>query len=68
VTAETAETPRRTRKEGIMIVLGVVLLVLGVLLKVGILWTLGIIGIVVGAILALFGAVGRPVGGRAYWW
>jgi hypothetical protein len=51
-----------------MIVLGVVLLVLGVLLKVGILWTLGIIGIVVGAILALFGAVGRPVGGRAYWW
>jgi hypothetical protein len=51
-----------------MIVLGVVLLIIGVLAHIGILWTLGIIAIVVGAVLALLGAVGRPVGGRAYWY
>ena len=50
-----------------MIVLGIVLLVLGYLLGIGILVTLGIIVLVIGVILWILGAVGRPVGGRRYW-
>jgi hypothetical protein len=51
-----------------MIVLGAILLILGFVLKVQILWTIGIILLVVGAVLWLLGAVGRPVGGRRYWY
>ena len=51
-----------------MIVLGLVLLVVGYVFNIGILWTLGIILLVVGAILWLLGAVGRPVAGRRYWY
>ena len=51
-----------------MIVLGVVLLVIGFLTHVSIIWTLGIIAVVVGAVLALLGSAGRPVGGRRYYW
>ncbi|MBF5001503.1 DUF6131 family protein [Nocardia aobensis] len=51
-----------------MITLGVVLLVLGFLLGIPILWTLGIIALVVGAALALLGALGRPVAGRAHYY
>ncbi len=51
-----------------MIVLGVILLVLGFLFGIPILWTLGIIALVIGAILALLGAVGRGVGGRAHYY
>jgi hypothetical protein len=51
-----------------VIVLGIVLLVLGFLLKVAVLWTIGIIVLVVGAVLALAGATGRAIGGRRYWY
>lgn len=51
-----------------MIVLGVVLLIIGFLTGVPIIWTLGIIAVVIGAILALLGMAGRPVGGRRYYW
>ena len=51
-----------------MIVLGIVLLLLGFLLNVSILWTLGIILLVVGAVLYLLGSLGRPVGGRRWYW
>ncbi|HJT93884.1 MAG TPA: hypothetical protein VJ777_18465 [Mycobacterium sp.] len=51
-----------------MIVLGLVLLVVGYVFNIGILWTLGIILLVVGAILWVLGAVGRPVAGRRYWY
>ena len=51
-----------------MIVLGLVLLILGWLLGVGILWTIGIILIVLGAILWLLGAAGRPLAGRRHYW
>jgi hypothetical protein len=51
-----------------VLILGVILLVLGLLLGVSILWTLGIIVLVVGAVLWLLGAAGRPVGGRRYWY
>lgn len=50
-----------------MIILGVVLLILGFLLKIAILWTLGIIAVVVGLILAVLGATGRAVGGRRHY-
>ncbi len=51
-----------------MIILGLVLLVLGFLLKVAILWTIGIIVLIVGLVLALLGATGRAVAGRRHYW
>lgn len=51
-----------------MIILGVVLLILGLIFGVGILTTIGIILIVVGALLWVLGAVGRPIAGRRHYW
>ena len=51
-----------------MIVLGILLLVLGYVLKVPVLGTIGIILLVIGAVLWVLGSVGRPVGGRRYWY
>ncbi|MBB5916555.1 membrane protein implicated in regulation of membrane protease activity [Nocardia transvalensis] len=51
-----------------MLVLGVILLVLGFIFGIPILWTLGIIAVVIGAALALLGALGRPVAGRAHYY
>ncbi len=50
-----------------MIILGLILLVLGFLLKISILWTLGIILLVIGGVLAVLGATGRAVGGRRHY-
>jgi hypothetical protein len=50
-----------------MIVLGIILLILGWLLGINILVTIGLIVLVIGVILWILGAVGRPVGGRRYW-
>jgi hypothetical protein len=50
-----------------VIVLGIVLLILGLLFWAPLVW-IGIILLVVGAVLALAGGVGRPVGGRRYWY
>jgi Family of unknown function (DUF6131) len=50
-----------------MILLGIILLVLGFVLTVHILWILGIIVLVVGVALALLGATGRAIGGRAHY-
>ena len=51
-----------------MLVLGLILLLIGWLTGIGILTTLGIILLVIGAVLWILGAMGRPVGGRRYWW
>ncbi|WP_405494215.1 hypothetical protein [Nocardia sp. NBC_00511] len=51
-----------------MIILGVILLIVGVVIGLKILVTLGVIALVAGAILMLLGAVGRPVGGRRYYY
>jgi Family of unknown function (DUF6131) len=51
-----------------MIILGIVLLVLGYLTNIGILVTIGIILVVIGVVLWILGSMGRPVGGRRYWW
>lgn len=50
-----------------MLVLGVILLVLGWLTGLSVLHTVGIILLVVGLVLVLLGAAGRPVAGRRYW-
>lgn len=49
-----------------MIVLGLVLLLLGFLLKISILTTIGIILLVIGLVLLLLGSSGRAVGGRKH--
>jgi hypothetical protein len=51
-----------------MIVLGIVLLIIGFIAHVAILWSLGIIVLVIGAILAILGMMGRAVGGRRHYY
>lgn len=51
-----------------MIILGVILVILGALLNIGILYILGSILAVVGIILWLFGAFGRPIGSRPHYY
>jgi hypothetical protein len=51
-----------------MIILGIILLVIGFVLKIAILWSIGILVLVVGLILVLLGAVGHAVGGRRHYW
>ena len=51
-----------------MILVGIILLILGFLLKISILWTLGIIVLVIGLILMLLGSMGRAVGGRRHYY
>jgi uncharacterized membrane protein HdeD (DUF308 family) len=51
-----------------MIALGVILLIIGFVAKIAIVWTIGIVLIVIGAILAILGGVGREVGGRRHWY
>ncbi|MFI7671275.1 DUF6131 family protein [Nocardia vinacea] len=52
-----------------MIILGLILLIVGYLLGIGLLTTAGIILLIIGAVLALVGSVGRhPVGGRRHYY
>jgi Family of unknown function (DUF6131) len=51
-----------------MVILGIILLVLGFVLKIAILWSIGILVLVVGLILVLLGAIGHAVGGRRHYW
>jgi hypothetical protein len=51
-----------------MFVLGVILLILGAIVNLPVLWTIGIVLIVAGALLYLFGALGRPIGPRRHYW
>lgn len=51
-----------------MIVLGIVLLIIGLVAHIGILWTIGVIVLVVGAVLAIAGALGREIGGRRHYY
>jgi hypothetical protein len=50
-----------------LLILGLILLLLGFLLKISILWTIGIILLLVGAVLFILGSTGRAVGGRRHW-
>ncbi|MFG1792893.1 DUF6131 family protein [Nocardia altamirensis] len=51
-----------------MIVLGLILLIAGWLLGIGLLTTAGIIILIVGLVLMIAGSVGRPVGGRRWYY
>jgi hypothetical protein len=51
-----------------MIALGVILLIIGFVAKIAIVWTIGIVLVVIGAILAILGGIGREVGGRRHWY
>lgn len=51
-----------------MIILGLVLLLIGFIVKIAILWAIGIVLLVVGLILALLGSLGRGVAGRRHYW
>ncbi|HEX3514053.1 MAG TPA: DUF6131 family protein [Trebonia sp.] len=51
-----------------MIILGLVLLIVGFVVKIGVLWSIGVALLVIGLILALLGATGRAVAGRRHYW
>ncbi|MDT2004991.1 DUF4337 domain-containing protein [Rhodococcus jostii] len=51
-----------------MIAIGVVLIVIGLIVKISSLWIAGLIVGVIGLVLLLFGLRGRKVGGRQYWY
>jgi hypothetical protein len=50
-----------------MIILGIALIILGYLLPIPLLYTIGMILLVLGVILWVLGAAGRPVAGRRNW-
>jgi hypothetical protein len=50
-----------------MIVLGIILLIIGFIASIPVLWTIGIVLVVVGAVLAILGRMGKKVAGRAHW-
>jgi hypothetical protein len=50
-----------------VIVLGIILLLVGYFTGLNILYTIGGILVLVGVVLWILGAVGRPVGGRRVW-
>ncbi len=51
-----------------MITLGAVLLIIGLIAKIGLLTSVGAVLLVVGAVLYLLGAAGREVGGRRHYY
>jgi Flp pilus assembly protein protease CpaA len=51
-----------------MITLGVILLIVGFLIKVQVLWGIGIIVLIIGLVLFALGAMGRAVGGRKHYY
>ena len=50
-----------------MIILGIILLVIGYFTGIAVLYTIGGILVLIGIILWILGAVGRPVAGRKVW-
>jgi hypothetical protein len=56
-----------SRQELPVIILGIVLLIIGFVVKIAILWTIGIIVLLIGLVLAVLGMVGHAVGGRRHY-
>jgi hypothetical protein len=50
-----------------MILLGIVLLIIGFVVKIAIVWTIGIVVLLIGLVLAVLGMVGHAVGGRRHY-
>jgi membrane-bound ClpP family serine protease len=60
--------PKR-RESNLMIVLGIILILVGYLLPVpAFIATIGWVLLAIGVVLLILGQVGRPVGGRRYWY
>ena len=51
-----------------MITLGIILLLIGFIAKITVLWSIGILLVLVGLVLAVFGSIGRAVGGRRHYY
>ncbi|MDN5765912.1 MAG: DUF6131 family protein [Terracoccus sp.] len=51
-----------------MITLGIILLIVGLLVKIPVITTIAVILVVVGAVLFILGATGRAIGGRKHWY
>ncbi len=51
-----------------MIVLGIILLIIGLIAGISILTWLGLALLVIGAVLAIMGGMGRAVGGRKHYY
>ena len=61
--------PNRESQEHSVIALGIILIIVGYLLPVpAFVITIGWILLLIGVVLLILGAVGRPVGGRRYWY
>ncbi len=50
-----------------MIILGLILLLVGYFTSISILYYLGGLLVIIGVVLLILGAIGRPVGGRKAW-
>jgi hypothetical protein len=50
-----------------VIVIGLILLIIGFVLKISLLWTLGIIVLLIGLLFWVLGAMGHAVGGRRHY-
>jgi len=57
-----------TNRRSVMITLGVILLIVGFLIKIPILWSIGIVVLIIGLVLFALGAMGRAVGGRKHYY
>ena len=51
-----------------MIVLGILLFVVGIVVKIAILQTIGLVLAAIGVALWVLGSMGRSVGGRRHYW
>jgi len=51
-----------------MVTLGILLLILGFVLKISILSSIGMVLLIVGAVLMVAGALGHAVGGRSHYY
>jgi len=51
-----------------MVVFGLILLIIGAVLKISILWSLGVIILLIGLVLWVLGAMGHAVGGRKHYY
>lgn len=56
------------REVNIMVVFGLILLIIGAVLKIGILWSIGVIILIIGLVLWVLGAMGHAVGGRKHYY
>lgn len=51
-----------------MITLGLVLLIIGFVLKIGVLWSIGMILFLVGLVFWVLGSLGHAIGGRKHYY